>query len=199
MIGIIDYGAGNLRSLQNAFTKIGVESTIVSSAEEIRKCDKLALPGVGAFGELMQNVKNQDLDKVIINFIESNKPFLGICLGLQVLFEKSDESPSSKGFSIFKGSVKRFNNGLKVPQMGWNRIQKEKEGKLFKGIPNDSFVYFANSFFVEPLDQSTILSKTKYGNLFCSALEKDNIFATQFHPEKSGELGLKILENFARL
>ena len=198
MIGIINYGAGNLRSLKNAFEKISVSSAIVNSPGELGKCSKIVLPGVGAFGEIMLNMRKCGMDRAIIDSIDSGKPFLGICLGMQALFEWSEENLGTSGLGVLKGQVRRFSGTLKVPQMGWNKIEIERDSKLFENIATGSFVYFANSFFPEPADNSLVLSRTTYGKPFCSALDKGNLFAVQFHPEKSGETGLRVLKNFAK-
>jgi imidazole glycerol-phosphate synthase subunit HisH len=194
MIGLIDFNAGNLYSLQNAFKKINAKTKIVKSKKDLMNCSKLVLPGVGAFGSAMKNLKEKQLDLAVIEWINSGKPFLGICIGMQLLFESSEESSEIKGLNVFKGKIKKF-QGLKVPQMGWNQIQIKKNSKLFQGISNNEFVYFANSFYANP-KKEIISSVTEYGIEFCSAIEKGNTFAVQFHPEKSGSIGLKILKNF---
>jgi|TARA_B100001971_G_C18223324_1_gene558681 glutamine amidotransferase len=199
MIAIIDYGAGNLRSVKNALDYLKVDSIITSNPNDIKKAEKLILPGVGSFGDTINSLEEKTLIKTIKEQIKNKKPYLGICLGLQILFEGSEESPDAKGLGIFKGDVKRFKE-LKVPQIGWNSINiKNKKSKLLKGIETNSYFYFVHSYYVEPKDKSIILTKTDYGVNFVSGIEKDNIFAVQFHPERSGDIGLKILKNFVEL
>jgi len=191
MIAIVDYGAGNLMSIKNALDFIKVKSKITDNAEEIVKADKIIFPGVGNFGNVMSNLEDRKLTKTIKKFIESKKPFLGICIGLQILFEESEESPGIKGLGILKGRVARFKKG-KIPQIGWNFV-KSKD-KLIK----DGYYYFVNSFYVTPEDKSVILAETDYFAKFTSAIKKDNIIAMQFHPEKSGSIGLKFLTKWCR-
>ena len=186
MIAIIDYGAGNLSSVKNALDYLKVESKIVKTAKEIEKSDKIILPGVGSFGFIMKNLRKNKLEEPIKRAIFLGKPFLGICLGLQILFEKSEESPGIKGLSICKGKVVRFREG-KVPQIGWNKI----DGKLGKG-----YVYFVNSYYVIPENKKIIAAKTNYFRSFTSAIQYQNITAVQFHPEKSGKFGLEILKKW---
>ncbi len=197
MIGLIDFNAGNLYSLQNAFKKIKVKTKIVKTKNDLIDCDKLVLPGVGAFGSALQNLRKKELDSLIINWISLGRPFLGICVGLQLLFESSEENPGVKGLNIFRGNVKKFQN-KKIPQMGWNQIRIRKKSKLFQGVSNNSFVYFANSFYAEPREK-IVSTTTKYGVVFASSIELGNVFALQFHPEKSGVIGLKILKNFSEV
>ena len=191
MIAIVDYGAGNLMSIKNALDFIKVKSKITDNAEEIVKADKIIFPGVGNFGNVMSNLEDRKLTKTIKKFIESKKPFLGICIGLQILFEESEESHGIKGLGILKGRVARFKKG-KIPQIGWNFV-KSKD-KLIK----DGYYYFVNSFYVTPEDKSVILAETDYFAKFTSAIKKDNIIAMQFHPEKSGSIGLKFLTKWCR-
>ena len=191
MIAIVDYGAGNLMSIKNALDFIKVKSKITDKAEEIIKADKVILPGVGNFGNVMSNLEDRKLTKTIKRFIESRKPFLGICIGLQILFEESEESPGIKGLCILKGKVVKFKKG-KIPQIGWNFV-KSKD-KLLK----DGYYYFVNSFYVTPKDKSVILAETDYFTKFTSAIKKENIIAMQFHPEKSGSIGLKFLTKWCR-
>jgi len=195
MITIIDYGMGNLQSLANAFQFLGEEVKITDNPKEIEKAQKLVFPGVGDFGKAIKNLKKKKIDLPIRNSIQKGTPFLGICLGLQLLFEKSEEAPNDKGLNIFKGKILRFKN-VKTPQIGWNQINILKKTKIFKEIENNSFVYFMHSFYVEPLDKKIIVARTNYGKGFCSAIEQKNVFGVQFHPEKSGKTGLKILRNF---
>jgi len=199
MLAIIDYDMGNLRSVQKAFEKIGSPAIITRDAGLLESASGLVLPGVGAFGLCMERLRNYSLIEPIHRYIESGKPFLGICLGLQLLFEESPEFGAQEGLGILKGKVTRFSApGLKVPHMGWNNVKMEKPSRLFEGIPDNSHFYFVHSFYVEPAED-VATGMTEYGGRFVSAVEKGNIFATQFHPEKSQQAGLKMLENFARL
>lgn len=214
-IAVIDYGMGNLRSVQKALEVSGAKAKVTSNPLDIEKADKLVFPGVGAFGEAMHELKRRDLIDPIKDAIRSGKTFLGLCLGLQLLFEASDEDPGVKGLSMFKGEVKRFKfpktRALKVPHMGWNSITRGAGGKgpgsrvkgpgsgILKGVPDGSYMYFVHSYYVKPEDKSIALTMTDYGIDFVSGIHKDNIYALQFHPEKSQELGLKILKNFVNL
>src|SRR3989338_472433 len=196
MIAIIDYGAGNLQSVKNALDSLKAESIITSDAKEIIKAEKAIFPGVGSFGDVIRALNDKDLIEPIIKFLEDGKPFLGICLGMQVLFEESEESPGVEGLSIFEGKCKKLKAALKVPQIGWNQLKTQKESKLLEGIKDKSFFYFVHSYYADPEDKNIVLATTDYGNEFVSAVEKDNVFGLQFHPERSGEVGLKILKNF---
>jgi glutamine amidotransferase len=201
MITIIDYGSGNLKSIKNGFKKINAEVIVSSSLKEINDAEALVLPGVGAFGTAMEN-----LDKYkdsITNHVDLNKPFLGICLGLQVLFTSSEETPDIQGLDIFKGEVLYFPDslklqGLKIPQMGWNQLEIRNKCPILEGI-NDDFMYFVHSFYVNPDEKDIIAATVNYGIDVPAVVCRENIFATQFHPEKSGEKGLQILENFVKL
>ncbi len=199
MISIVDYGMGNLRSVKKAFEGLGFSATVTRDLEEILNSDGLVLPGVGAFGDCMKNLLEYELVGAIEKFIKKGKPFLGICLGLQLLFEESEESPDSRGLGILKGKVVKFpiNKGLKVPHMGWNQVDIEGELSITRGIPRRSWFYFVHSYFPEPEDKSVTFGRTQYGIEFSSAIQKENIFACQFHPEKSSTIGLRVLENFA--
>ncbi len=196
MIGIIDYGMGNLGSVFKAFDKVGLNPQIVNKKEQIKHCDSLCLPGVGAFKDAMDNLKNYELLEEILLFIKAGKPFIGICLGYQLLFEKSYEFGEHEGLSIFKGDVRLFPTGVKIPHVGWNQLWIQKEEGIFKGIKNGSFVYFVHSYYVNPQDKSIVSAYTDYGVDFASSIEHENIVGLQFHPEKSQEVGLKILSNF---
>ncbi|MBN2422180.1 imidazole glycerol phosphate synthase subunit HisH [Candidatus Woesearchaeota archaeon] len=197
MISIIDYGAGNTGSVKNALDFLKFKSKITSDKDEILNSDKVIFPGVGNFGDVMKELKKRDLISVIKKVIEIKKPFLGICVGYQALFESSEESPDEKGSGIFKGKVIRFRSNLKIPQIGWNQIKiVNKNYRLLKNIPDNSFVYFVHSYYPDVENKKIILTKTEYGEEFASAIEFNNVFATQFHPEKSGKTGLKILKNF---
>ncbi len=200
MIALIDYGAGNLRSVHKALRHVGAEVKIVTHPEEIGDATALVLPGVGAFDDCIHALRRQELMEGALDFIRKGRPFLGICVGYQALFEKSEEFNScAAGLCLFGGKVVRFDGrgGLKVPQIGWNQLEIARpECPLFRGISSGSFVYFVHSFYPEPTDRSVIATETVYGQRFASAVWKDNVFATQFHPEKSQKIGLKLLENF---
>jgi len=199
MIAIIDYGMGNLRSVQKALEKVGAQAEITQSVKVIEKAEKLILPGVGAMQPAIDKLRAQGLILPIKEFIKKKKPFLGICLGYQLLFENSDEGGQAQGLQILKGTVKRFEK-LKVPQMGWNQLHIKKEDcPLFKGIKNLSNTYFCHSYFVRPEDDAIISTSTDYGLEFASSIWQNNIFGIQFHPEKSQEVGLKILKNFKEI
>ncbi|MCE5194256.1 MAG: imidazole glycerol phosphate synthase subunit HisH [Nitrospiraceae bacterium] len=197
MIAIVDYGMGNLRSVEKGFQKVNVDARIVSDAKSIDDADGVVLPGVGAFIDCIKNLTDMNLTDAIIKSISKGKPYLGICLGLQVLFTESEEFGTCKGLNVLKGRVVRFpKNKLKVPHMGWNTVDIKKNSPIFSGIPEKSYFYFVHSFYVVPDDESVISGTTDYGTSFTSMIWKDNVLATQFHPEKSQELGLKILKGF---
>jgi len=201
MIVIVDYGMGNLRSVQKGFEKIGKPALISRQPGEIDKADQLVLPGVGAFPECMRNLEGLGLIDPIQTFIKSGRPFLGICLGLQLLFDESEEFGLHNGFGIIPGRVRAFDRtmGLKIPHMGWNQISFKRPCPLFKGIADGTHFYFVHSYYVVPTRPSDTLSETNYGITFTSSVACDNIFAVQFHPEKSQEVGLRVLRNFAGL
>lgn len=201
MIAIIDYGAGNLQSVKKAFDFIGAESVITDNPEIINACDKILLPGVGSFGDAMDSMNKKNLVETVKQNALSGKAFLGICLGLQLLFEESEESPNVKGLGIFKGKIRKFpkDMGLKIPHIGWNSLEIKQKDTLFKGIPENSYVYFVHSYYLEAENLTDVATVTNYGIDFHSAVGKGNIFATQFHPEKSGDVGLQILRNFASM
>jgi len=194
MIVIIDYGLGNLASVKNALDKLGIKNKISGNFSVIKKAQALILPGVGAAGQGMKNLKSMGLDRVIIEEIEKGKPFLGICLGMQLLFEKSEED-NVNCLGILKGQVKRFKRMRKIPQIGWNQIDIKQKSNLFNNIENKSYYYFVNSFYCAPKEKITTGS-TNYGEAFTSVVEKKNIIGVQFHPEKSGKIGFKLLRNF---
>jgi glutamine amidotransferase len=202
MIVIIDYGLGNLGSVKNTLDKLGVDSMISKSKKDIVKADGLILPGVGSARQGMKNLKNRKIDKILFNEIKKGKPFLGICLGMQLLFSESKEG-NSKCLNVIEGTVKEFNSEVKVPQIGWNEIKiknlKLRVKNLFNKIPDKSSFYFVNSYYCEPKDKSIIVGETEYGVNFCSILIKDNIIATQFHPEKSGQVGLQFIKNWIKI
>lgn len=201
MIALLDYGSGNLRSAHKALLKVGADVRIAQTPAEMRGASGVVLPGVGAFDDCMNALRRQDLFEASREFIRSGKSFLGICVGYQALFERSQEFNScAAGLEIFKGSVVRFSklDGLKVPQIGWNRIDiVRRDCPLFRGIENGSYVYFVHSFFPKPEDRGIVATRTEYGESFASAIWRDNVFATQFHPEKSQTTGLQLLKNFA--
>lgn len=196
MIVIINYGTGNLKSIKNGLLKAGTEAVISSDVNEMEKADALILPGVGAFGNAMEKLQN--FKDTIYDHINAGKPFLGVCLGQQILFTESEESKGVKGLDIIKGRVLRLPEGLKIPHMGWNNLEIKKDCNLLEGI-NDDYMYFVHSYYVKPEDENIIAATTNYGIDVPAAICKDNVFATQFHPEKSGEKGLKILKNFIEL
>jgi imidazole glycerol-phosphate synthase subunit HisH len=189
---------GNLRSVAKALELSGEKVLVSRSPEDILKADSIILPGVGAFSSGMKNLEKFGLIPFIIKALEKGKPFLGICLGMQLLFEKSEEGSECPGLGVLKGTVKRFPQGLRVPHVGWNSVHFSKTGGLFKGIPDKSYFYFVHSYYTEPDDKNIIASKTSYGFDFVSSVRKDNIYLTQFHPEKSHKTGLKLLENFCK-
>jgi len=201
MIAIIDYGMGNIHSVKKALELYGAKTKVTNNPKEISACGKIVLPGVGAFGDAMLELDKQGLSALIKSEVKNKKPFLGICLGMQLLFEKSEEAAKSKGLGIIKGTVKRFTvAGLKVPHMGWNQLRRKKEDcPLLEGIADNSYVYFCHSYYPEPADKDTIAATTDYGINFTSIVWQDNVYGAQFHPEKSQSTGLKMLENFVNL
>ena len=201
MIAIIDYDAGNLKSVEKALVSLGEETIITRNFSEILGADKVILPGVGAFGDAMAQLKKYELDKVIHEVVQKETPLLGICLGLQLMFESSEETPGVAGLHILDGQIRRIPDaeGIKIPHIGWNSLDFPKEGRLFKGIANQAYVYFVHSYYLKAKEESIVKASTEYGCHIHASVEKDNIFACQFHPEKSGDVGLKILSNFAAL
>jgi glutamine amidotransferase len=199
MIGIIDYGMGNLGSVTNAFRFLNLDAKIITRKQQMDDCRAVILPGVGAFGDCMAHLVEHDFVDAIETWVDAGKPLMGICLGLQALFQTSEESPGVPGLGIFPGTVKRFDlpRELKVPQIGWNRIAEVKgDCPMFEGIDDDSFFYLVHSYYVSPADLSIVAGTTEYGIDYCSCVWKDNVFATQFHPEKSQAVGLRMLQNF---
>ncbi|MBN00822.1 MAG: imidazole glycerol phosphate synthase subunit HisH [Planctomycetaceae bacterium] len=201
MIAIIDYEMGNLRSVQKGFEKVGHSAIVTSDAAQIRSASRVVLPGVGAFEDAMDALKRRDLIEPILEQIQSGKPFLGICLGLQLLFEKGFEGGEHEGLGLLAGTVNRFElpESYKVPHMGWNQIKIRQSAPILETIADGGYFYFVHSYFVAPSDDSCVALETDYGVDFCSMIWRDNLYATQFHPEKSQELGLRILKNFAEL
>ena len=201
MIAIIDYDAGNIKSVEKAFAYLGYETKVTRDAQEILSADKVVLPGVGSFGDAMNHLKQYQLDTVIQEVASSGKPFLGICLGLQLLFESSEETPGVAGLGILPGKIVRFSDdmGLKIPHIGWNSLHLQHEGRLFQGISEQSFVYYVHSYYLQAADESIVTATSDYGAIIHGSVESGNIFACQFHPEKSGTVGLQILKNFCEL
>lgn len=201
MIAIIDYDAGNIKSVEKALLHLGEEVIITRDREQILNSDKVILPGVGAFGDAMEKLRSYGLDKVIYEVVERKIPFLGICLGLQLLFEKSDETPGVKGLGILPGEILRIpdKEGIKIPHMGWNSVKIKENARIFKDVPQDPYVYFVHSYYLKAGREEDVAATTEYSTLIHAAVEHDNVFACQFHPEKSSEIGLKILKNFVEL
>ena len=204
MIAIIDYDAGNIKSVEKALQFLGQEVVITSDRETIMNADKAILPGVGAFGDAMNKIRERGLEEVIHDFVDTGKPFLGICLGLQLIFEKSEESPEATGLGLLKGTITKIPtevNGVsqKVPQIGWNNIVVNPDSKLLAGLGENPYVYFVHSYYLKAENSDEVAATTEYGVKIDCAVEKGNVMATQFHPEKSSEVGLKILTNFINL
>lgn len=201
MIAIIDYDAGNLKSVEKALSFLGEESIITRDFHEILNADKVILPGVGAFGDAMAMLKKLELDQVIKDVAQRNIPFLGICLGLQLLFESSEESPGVEGLGILKGKILRIpdKKDLKIPHIGWNSLELHNDGRLFSGLPKEPYVYFVHSYYLQAEEPEIVKATTEYSAHIHASVEKGNIFACQFHPEKSGAAGLHILKNFAQI
>jgi glutamine amidotransferase len=199
MIAIVDYGMGNLRSVTNAFKKLGAPAVITQDKKTIEGASAIVLPGVGAFGKCVENLKRLELFDFIKEIIQGDKLYLGICLGMQILFDESEEAPGIQGMGVIKGRVPRFTGIVKVPHMGWNNIEIMKKHPVFDGIPEGAHFYFVHSFYCEPAEEGVIATKTPYGIKFVSSVHKGNVFACQFHPEKSQKIGLRLLENFIRI
>lgn len=201
MIAIIDYDAGNIKSVEKALIYLGEQPVITRDKDILLKADKVILPGVGAFGDAMNRLNEYGLVDVIKSIVAKGTPFLGICLGLQLLFEESDEAPGVKGLSVLEGKIKRIPDsfGLKVPQIGWNSLHFDHGGKLFKGVDEGAYVYFVHSYYLEAADENIVTASTEYGVHVHASVEKDNVYACQFHPEKSSDEGLKMLKNFIEL
>ena len=201
MIAIIDYDAGNLRSVEKALLSMGQESIITRDFKQILSADKVILPGVGAFGDAMDKLRRYERDKVIHEVADKKTPFLGICLGLQLLFEGSDESQGVEGLHVLDGKILRIpdKEGLKIPHIGWNSLELQNDGRLFAGIQGNPYVYFVHSYYLEAKDPSIVKATTDYSVRIHASVEKDNVFACQFHPEKSGSLGLQLLKNFTEI
>ena len=201
MIAIIDYDAGNLKSVEKALQFLGQECVITRDFHEIKQADKVILPGVGSFGDAMSQLRKFELDKVIHEVAAEQKPFLGICLGLQLLFEGSEESEGVEGLHLLDGEILRIpeQEGLKIPNIGWNSLDLQNNGQLFENLNGNPFVYFVHSYYLKAREESIVKATIEYSTHIHASVEKDNIFACQFHPEKSGTVGLQILSNFAKL
>ena len=201
MIAIIDYNAGNLKSVEKALVSMNETCTITRDFKEILSADRVILPGVGAFGDAMEQLKKYELDKIIHEVVDKKIPFLGICLGLQLLFEGSDESQGVEGLGVLGGKILRIpdKEGLKIPHIGWNSLELQNNGRLFKGLPDNTYVYFVHSYYLKADDESIVKATTEYSTTTHASVEKDNVFACQFHPEKSSTLGLQILKNFTQI
>ena len=201
MIAILDYDAGNIKSVEKALAFLGQDAKITRDKDEIMASEKVILPGVGSFGDAMGKLRDYQLDKVIYDVVDKKTPFLGICLGLQLLYESSDETPGVTGLGLLKGTINRIPDapGLKIPHMGWNSLDVKDGATLFQGLPENPYVYFVHSYYLKALNEEEVAATTYYSTRIHASVEKDNIFACQFHPEKSSAVGLKILENFVSL
>ena len=201
MVAVIDYDAGNIKSVEKALVHLGADVVVTREPEKILNADKVILPGVGAFGDAMEKINGYGLEPVIYEVVDKGTPFLGICLGLQLMFERSDEAPSVKGLSLLKGEILRIPVGeyVKIPHMGWNSLHFMNNGRLFRGIEEGAYVYFVHSYYLKAEDENIVTAVTEYNTCIHASVEKDNIFACQFHPEKSSSVGLKMLDNFLRL
>ena len=201
MIAIIDYDAGNIKSVEKALNYLGEEAIITRDHDEIVNSDKVILPGVGAFADAMEKIRHYGLEETIHEVVEKNIPFLGICLGLQLMFESSDEGPGVKGLGLLPGKILRIpkSGDLKIPHMGWNSLHFQNNGRLFQGIPEQTYVYFVHSYYLQAEEPEIVKATTEYSTCIHASVEKDNVFACQFHPEKSSDTGLQILKNFISL
>lgn len=200
-VAIIDYDAGNIKSVEKALQHLGVNAVLTRERDVILNADKVILPGVGAFGDAMERLRGYDLETVINEVVDKGTPFLGICLGLQLLYESSEESPGVKGLSLLKGDIVKIPQGeyVKIPHMGWNSLKLTNDGRLFRGIDDGAYVYFVHSYYLRAADEESVKASAEYNVCIHASVEKDNVFACQFHPEKSSAVGLKILENFVAL
>ncbi len=202
MIAVIDYGAGNLQSVVKALNFIGCDSMVTNHKEALLEADGAILPGVGSFADAMDCMNRSGATEAVLEFVKTGKPLLGICLGLQLLFDASEESPGAKGLGLLKGSITRIPNAdgsLKIPHMGWNSLEIRKHDGIFKGIEGEPYVYFVHSYYLQAQDEAIVSSRTRYGVTIDVSVSYQNIYATQFHPEKSGKVGLQILRNFAEI
>ena len=198
-VAIIDYGVGNLRSVEKAFAAVGVDAVVTSDKYALQTAGRLVLPGVGAFGACMSEFKRHGFMQLIIDRVEQGTPLLGVCVGMQMLFEESSEFGQTKGLGLLKGRVKRFDDSLVVPHVGWNQVSEVSSHPLVNDVPGESFFYFVHSYYCEPADKDAIVGQTEYGDTFASVVAKKNIYGVQFHPEKSQTAGLQLLKNFAGL
>jgi glutamine amidotransferase len=198
-VAIIDYGVGNLRSVEKAFAATDCAAIVSSDEKDLRAAEKLVLPGVGAFGACMRALRERGFDQLVRERVEEGTPLLGVCVGMQLLFEESDEFGATPGLGLLRGRVRRFSDELVVPHVGWNRIQQRQSHALFADVTNGSFFYFVHSYYCEPGDKSVVTGETEYGLKYASVVAKDNLCGVQFHPEKSQDAGLRLLRNFARL
>jgi len=198
MIAVIDYGAGNIRNVVNAIHKLGYQVTLTNDPDEVISAETVILPGVGAAGDTVLSLKKLNLVEPVRRIIAENRPFMGICIGLQILFTETEEDMGQKCLNVYPGKVKKFPAGRKIPHMGWNQVNQKITHPLFEGVPDNSNFYFVHSYYVDPEDVSLVAGTTDYGLEFCSIIVKGNLIGTQFHPEKSGDTGLKILDNFLR-
>lgn len=201
LIAILDYDAGNIKSVEKAMLFLGQDVVITRDRETILNADKVILPGVGAFGDAMGKLHQYGLCDVIHEVVDSGKPFLGICLGLQLLFERSDEAPGVEGLGILKGEILRIpdQEGLKIPHMGWNSLVLQNHGRLFRNLPDEPYVYFVHSYYLKAADEGIVTATTEYSTHIHASVEQGNVFACQFHPEKSSDVGLQILKNFVEI
>lgn len=198
-VSIIDYGVGNLRSVEKAFATTDCEAIVSSDEKDLRRAERLVLPGVGAFGACMKALSERGFDQLVREKVMEGTPLLGVCVGMQLLFEESDEFGATRGLGLLRGRVRRFSDELLVPHVGWNRIDQIRENPLFTGVANRSFFYFVHSYYCAPVDKQVVVGETEYGVSYASVVAKGNICGVQFHPEKSQEAGLRLLKNFARL
>jgi imidazole glycerol-phosphate synthase subunit HisH len=196
-VAIIDYGVGNLRSVEKAFAATGCDAIVSGDEKILREAQRLVLPGVGAFGACMRALKERGFDSVVREKASEGTPLLGVCVGMQMLFEESDEFGSTPGLGLLKGTVRRFGNELVVPQVGWNRIHQKRAHVLFEGIEDRPFCYFVHSFYCQPRDEEVVVGETEYGRRYASVVARENVCGVQFHPEKSQDVGLRMLRNFA--
>jgi glutamine amidotransferase len=195
-VAIIDYGVGNLRSVEKAFAATGCEAIVTGDERELRAAERLVLPGVGAFGACMKALKERGFDRFVCDRVQEGTPLLGVCVGMQLLFEESEEFGSTLGLGLLKGRVRRFSNDLVVPQVGWNRIHQTRSHALFEGVADGSFCYFVHSFYCEPAEETVVVGETEYGRRYASVVAEENVCGVQFHPEKSQDVGLRMLKNF---
>ncbi len=201
MVAVIDYDAGNIKSVEKAVSFLGADAVLTRDRDEILRADRVILPGVGAFGDAMERIRGYGLEPVINEVVDKGVPFLGICLGLQLLFERSDEAPGVKGLSLLKGEILKIPQGeyTKIPHMGWNSLKLKNNGRLFEGIEDGAYVYFVHSYYLKAADESIVKAETQYNTCIHASVEKDNVYGCQFHPEKSSETGLQILKNFVSI